>query len=445
MRSLFLLLLVVLAFLLVRWLYPAPTTAAAEGAAPAVQEQAGTVEKEAAVQETGAPVRFLEPPPESGPRPGPAETSPEPQPVEVKPVPDWPRPAARSAETGGGDGDAELTAAGALIHGTPADVEQAAAALPPARALLVESFAWALAGEKDLARSLAAKIDGEALGGREHALLQAALEGKAATPAAASEGGALLLAMEMGLAAREARAELEAGNHAQAARRYSELLVHELDAPWESNARTLAQWTSGLDEAQRHQRWSPRGAWPSVKLEVQDGDSLIDIRKRYLADHPGALMCTGLIERANAIKGYLQPGQELRIPTDPVRVLVDLRACWALYFLGDEVAGSWPVGIGRAGNETPPGDYVVKDKIENPPWMKVGQEPIPFGDPRNPLGTRWIGWAQDGRPTSYGFHGTQEPDSIGKPSSDGCVRFLNADIEILFRILPEGAPIRVRS
>ena len=76
--------------------------------------------------------------------------------------------------------------------------------------------------------------------------------------------------------------------------------------------------------------------------------------------------------------------------------------------------------------------------------MRTGQEMIPFGDPRNPLGTRWIGWFEDGLRTSYGFHGTQEPESVGNASSDGCVRFHNADVEVLFEILPEGASVVVR-
>jgi lipoprotein-anchoring transpeptidase ErfK/SrfK len=76
--------------------------------------------------------------------------------------------------------------------------------------------------------------------------------------------------------------------------------------------------------------------------------------------------------------------------------------------------------------------------------MRVGHEPVPYGDPANPLGTRWIAWFRDGVKTSYGFHGTTDPASVGNASSDGCVRFYNEDVERLFDILPVGAPIRVR-
>jgi hypothetical protein len=250
--------------------------------------------------------------------------------------------------------------------------------------------------------------------------------------------------MEMALLDRLAKQALSARNHVDASDAYSQLLVGEVGAPWPPDRDRLAEWTRGLDDAQREHRWSPRGKWPAVEMEVASGDTLTGIRLRFLAEHPDAKMCTGLIERANRLEGHLQPGQALRIPSESVRVLVDLEACWALYFLGDQVAAAWPVGIGRPGEETPEGTYSARNKLENPPWMKEGQEPIPFGDPRNPLGTRWIGWAKDGVRTSYGFHGTSDPESVGRAASDGCVRLHNEDVEELFQILPEGAPIEVR-
>jgi hypothetical protein len=444
MRALILLFLVCLSFVLVRWFLAGPEAAIA--GAESSEERPGSE----------LAVRFLEPPREASlglqpatqaesqadragaedPQEGPSGDRLDPG----HPGPPW--------QGGGGSADeAEIAAAAALLHGTPADVQTAAAGLDRELALAAESFAWALAGERQLAHSLAAKIGRGAIAEREHALLEAVLTGRTAAPAPAGArlaGRPLVLAMEAGLLAREAREALASHRYAAAARGYSELLQRELDAPWPADAGTLSGWASALAEAQRYHRWSPRGDWPGVEVVVQEGDNLILIRKRFLEQHPGAVLCTGLIERANAVRGYLQPGQVLRIPTDPARVLVDLDARWALFFLGEEVAGAWPVGIGRPGEETPPGDYVSIEKTENPPWMKVGQEVIPFGDPRNPLGTRWIGWSQGGRKTSYGFHGTKEPESIGKAESDGCVRFRNPDIEELFQILPEGAAIQVR-
>lgn len=436
MRALLLLSIVVVAFLALRWFSPGPAQAS-PGLESGPESTPDSMERETGeVRPSEAGVRFLPAPVEPA-GPVPAAVA---DPASSAAAPEEAWPARLVAETLGQRD--ELQAAAALVHGTPAEVQAAAGGLPQDRALLVESFAWAVAGERQVAISLSARMDRDAVQGHERALLEAALTGKTPAPAGSSSGP-MALAMEMALVAREARVALAEKRFPAAASAFSSLLVSELGAPWAADSRVLASWTEGLDAAQREHRWSPRGEWPSVELLVQEGDSLIGVRKRYLSEQPAALMCAGLIERANRVRGYLQPGQKLRVPTDPVRVLVDLDARWALYFLGDEVAASWPVGVGRPGEDTPPGDYVAIEKTENPPWMKVGQEPIPFGDPRNPLGTRWIGWARDGVKTSYGFHGTSDPGSIGQAASDGCVRFLNEDVEELFQILPEGAPIRV--
>lgn len=433
MRALALLMIVVLAFLTVRWLAPAPDPV-----------QAGEVQEELPEPTPGA--SFL---PAPGRPPAVAADAPA-----VAPSQDAGERAPRASASQGGQEEprflppagqvsAELAAAAALAHGTPAEVQAAAKGLPPERALLLEAFAWAVAGERQMAQSMAVKLDPGAVPGGEKALFEAALAGKAVRPAS-SGTSPVEVGMTLALLAREASTALAEKRHAEAARAYSELLQGDLAAPFPADPAALARWTEGLDAAQREHRWNPAGNWPSVEVVVEPGDSLISIRKRYLATRPEARLCTGMIERSNRLRGVLQPGQKLRVPTDPARIVVDLEARWALYFLGDEVAAAWQVGIGRAGEETPPGSFTAIEKTEKPSWMKVGQDPIPFGDPRNPLGTRWIGWARAGSKTTYGFHGTSEPDSIGRAASDGCVRLRNEDVEELFQILPEGAPIEVR-
>ena len=77
-------------------------------------------------------------------------------------------------------------------------------------------------------------------------------------------------------------------------------------------------------------------------------------------------------------------------------------------------------------------------------WFPTGGKPVPFGDPENPLGTRWIPWLRDGQKTSIGFHGTNEEVGVGGRVSQGCVRLRNVDAELLFDILPEGASVTVQ-
>jgi hypothetical protein len=256
----------------------------------------------------------------------------------------------------------------------------------------------------------------------------------------------IVQAATMAILARKGESAFQQEKFADAADIFSDLLLEEVNAPWPADGKTLRHWTDRLLAAQRRHRWSREGDWPSIEVEVRKGESLISVRKRVLDEHPEMLLCTGLIRRANELgSSTLQPGQRLRVPTDRAQMVVDIDARWALFLLGDEVASAWEIGVGEPGNETRPGNYIAGEKTEEPMWFPAGKDPVPFGDPENPLGTRWIAWmTPDGRPSRLGFHGTKDPESIGRDLSQGCVRLRNPDMEELFEILPKGSVVRVQ-
>lgn len=113
-----------------------------------------------------------------------------------------------------------------------------------------------------------------------------------------------------------------------------------------------------------------------------------------------------------------------------------------LAFIDDnEVQEILPVGTGKTQELTPEGLFTVKVKAVNPYYRKKN---IPGGDPRNPLGSRWIGF--DARNTDgriYGIHGTNQPDSIGKFISNGCVRMHKTDVERLYEKVPLGTKVLI--
>lgn len=261
-----------------------------------------------------------------------------------------------------------------------------------------------------------------------------------------TRGTPLLEATRLGMAAVEADAQLAARNHDGAARLFGELILAGVDATWSADDARTRRWVGGLVRAQAEYRWNPQGGWPAVEMRVEKGESLIGVRKRAISEHPTLRTCTGLIARANRLNSdVIQPNQKLRIPTEPVSVLVDLDAHRALYFLGDELVATWEVGVGREGKETRPGEYRVGDKRKDPMWFPRGQDPVPFGDPRNPLGSRWIELEDsNGMATHLGFHGTNAPESVGRDASEGCLRMRQEDVEELFEILPVGSPVVIR-
>lgn len=322
------------------------------------------------------------------------------------------------------------------------------ARLPVGRRQLIASFWQACRGESERARAQLDRIEAEGgVTGEQLALLQVAISpgGSRAIPASSSSRDPLARAMRMVLAESEGRIALTRADYARAAEAYSDLVLHELGAPWPPQRESLLRWGEALHRAQKMHRLSPRGPWASVDYLVKSNDNLIGIRKRVIAANDRLLLCTGLMAAVNQIDGdRITPGDTLRFPTDIPNVLVDLDARVAVFRLGSEAVRVWQVGIGREGHETPVGTYVVGEKMENPPHMPHGGPPLPFGHPENPLGTRWIAWNKAGKGTTFGFHGTSNPNGVGERVSKGCIRMRNEDVEELFELLPRDARIVVQ-
>lgn len=85
---------------------------------------------------------------------------------------------------------------------------------------------------------------------------------------------------------------------------------------------------------------------------------------------------------------------------------------------------SYPVGIGKILTPTPQGTYRIINKAVNP---------------GGPFGVRWLGLNKKG----YGIHGTNNPSSIGKYVSHGCIRMYNKDVIELAGIVPIGTPVKI--
>jgi L,D-transpeptidase ErfK/SrfK len=103
---------------------------------------------------------------------------------------------------------------------------------------------------------------------------------------------------------------------------------------------------------------------------------------------------------------------------------------------------AYPIAVGRVVAPTRLGETIITNKVVDPTyyppqWYAKGLEPIPPG-PDNPVGTRWLGLGFPG----YGIHGTNEPGSIGKAVSQGCIRMHNSDVEELADLVSVGTPVR---
>ena len=103
-----------------------------------------------------------------------------------------------------------------------------------------------------------------------------------------------------------------------------------------------------------------------------------------------------------------------------------------------KVIHTFPVAVGAAVSPSPTGEFQIVSRVANPTYYHPGVVIPPGSD--NPVGPRWVGLNQKG----YGIHGTNEPRSIGKSASHGCLRMHNRDIEQFFRLVNVGDTVEIR-
>ena len=99
----------------------------------------------------------------------------------------------------------------------------------------------------------------------------------------------------------------------------------------------------------------------------------------------------------------------------------------------------YEVAVGARVTPSPTGEFKVVSRLSHPTYYHPGVVIAPGR--KNPLGTRWIGLDRKG----YGIHGTNEPRSIGKAASHGCIRMAKADLEQLFDEIQVGDVVEIRA
>jgi lipoprotein-anchoring transpeptidase ErfK/SrfK len=130
----------------------------------------------------------------------------------------------------------------------------------------------------------------------------------------------------------------------------------------------------------------------------------------------------------------------------PGTVIIDTPNTYLYYVLGGGQAIRYGIGVGRDGF-TWAGVQTVSKKAEWPDWtpppeMIARQPYLPRwvgGGPGNPLGARamYLGG------TDYRIHGTNDPTTIGKHVSSGCIRLANDDVIDLYSRVSVGAKVVV--
>ncbi len=135
----------------------------------------------------------------------------------------------------------------------------------------------------------------------------------------------------------------------------------------------------------------------------------------------------------------------------PGTIIVDNSDRRLYHVIGNGVAMQYGVSVGRAGFIWT-GSNTVSRKAEWPTWNPPAQMrarearkghflPVTVkGGINNPLGARAMYLGS----TIYRIHGTNQPSSIGKAMSSGCIRMANEDVEHLYAAVTIGTKVIVR-
>lgn len=158
-------------------------------------------------------------------------------------------------------------------------------------------------------------------------------------------------------------------------------------------------------------------------------------------DVDGTRLPVYLPVQPNGSKGWVDKAQ-VKLSTNPYHLKVELGAHKLTLTNGGETVIESSVGLGRVdrGWNTPEGNFYLKELLENPNPDDV-YGPYAYGISaftENPEIA-----AQFGGDGVVGLHGTNDPSSIGKDSSHGCIRLPNDVITELAGLLPLGTPIEI--
>ena len=167
----------------------------------------------------------------------------------------------------------------------------------------------------------------------------------------------------------------------------------------------------------------------SFKYEIRPSDTLSKIAKRYNTT-------VELLKKSNDLESdKIILGKPLKVTKLGFSVLVDKSQNLLFLKNKDEIIKTYRVSTG-INNSTPVGKFKIEEKLISPLWYKVGAV-VPPDSPEYELGKYWMGISIAG----YGIHGTNDPNSIGKHITKGCIRMLNEDIEELYAIMPSGTEV----
>ncbi|OGT31357.1 MAG: hypothetical protein A3E87_03240 [Gammaproteobacteria bacterium RIFCSPHIGHO2_12_FULL_35_23] len=190
-------------------------------------------------------------------------------------------------------------------------------------------------------------------------------------------------------------------------------------------------------------------------VHSEKGENIYDVARKYDIGFYEMIEANPGINRHSPIA----PEETITIPTEYILpnvqrtgIVINLPELRLYYYpTGQNIVVTEPIAIGRYDWLTPTLETAIIEKIKNPYWhvpktikaaaAKKGiywPDVVPPG-PKNPLGSYALRLGK----REYLIHGTNNPTSIGKRASSGCMRMYPESIEALFNLVPIGTTVKI--
>ena len=174
-------------------------------------------------------------------------------------------------------------------------------------------------------------------------------------------------------------------------------------------------------------------AKPSLANPTHEGLPVVFL---VLADE-GPWLRVRVSSRPNMLVAWVRRDQ-VSLRTVPNRVLVEVGARRVTVYHGDQVLMQETVAVGSDRTPTPLGNFFVDGTVKVPydtgPYGAYQVSVAGFSDVLQSFG---------GGVGQIAMHGTNRPELLGQPVSNGCVRMSNDAITRMAELAPLGTPVDI--
>jgi lipoprotein-anchoring transpeptidase ErfK/SrfK len=144
--------------------------------------------------------------------------------------------------------------------------------------------------------------------------------------------------------------------------------------------------------------------------------------------------------RPNGSTGWVR-ARDVELSQTRYRIEVELAAHRLTVWHDRDLVVDSPIGVGKDSTPTPGGRYYVKELLQ-PPTPRSVYGPYVFG--LSGYSNVLTSFAGDDEAV-IGIHGNNDPASIGRNVSHGCIRLPNDVVTRMTEIIPLGTPVDIRA